>query len=82
MARGRQVCAAGVAVLRPYEDRGGAELRAMQCDWAEYEDTRKIFTPGLAFAQVVVGVKKNRPRCVWTFRGLEATRPGPKSLTP
>src|SRR6185437_5760713 len=27
---GSQVCAAGVAVLRTYEDRGGAELRAMQ----------------------------------------------------
>jgi hypothetical protein len=30
---------------------------------AESEDTGKIFTPGCGFAQVVVGVKKNRPRC-------------------
>ena len=31
-------------------------------EWAQYEDTRKIFTPGGAFAQVPVGVKKNRLR--------------------
>src|SRR5690348_4383492 len=31
-------------------------------EWAQSEDTRKIFTPGGGLAQVPVGVKKNRLR--------------------
>jgi hypothetical protein len=30
--------------------------------WAQSEDTKKIFTPGVGFTQVPVGVKKNRLR--------------------
>ncbi len=39
-----------------------------ECVWAQSEDTRKMFTRGVEFAQVVVGVKKNRPR----LRGVGA----------
>jgi len=34
---------------------------------AQSEDTERIFTPEAEIAQVVVGVKKNRPRLVWTY---------------
>ncbi len=33
---------------------------ANAAEWAENEDTKKIFTRGAESAQVVVGVKKNR----------------------
>ncbi len=33
-----------------------------RCEWAEFEDTEKMFTRGAEIAQVLVGVKKNRPR--------------------
>ena len=38
---------------------GERELRAEK---SQYEDTRRMFTRGAKSAQVVVGVKKNRPR--------------------
>jgi hypothetical protein len=37
-------------------------FRMMRAAWAKSEDMVKIFTRGLGLAQVVVGVKKNRPR--------------------
>ena len=38
---------------------GSAEGAA---EWAKSEDTKRIFTPRGEIAQVVAGVKKNRPR--------------------
>jgi hypothetical protein len=43
------------------------ESKSGDFEWAQYEDTRRIFTPEGEIAQVVVGVKKNRPRWVWIF---------------
>jgi hypothetical protein len=34
----------------------------LRAGWAQSEDTKKIFTPGVGLAQVPVGVKKNRLR--------------------
>jgi len=37
-------------------------------EWAYFEDTGNILTQGPPRAQVLVGVKKSRPRWVWTKR--------------
>ena len=36
--------------------------QSLRSEWAESEDTKKIFTPRGEIAQVPVGVKKNRLR--------------------
>jgi hypothetical protein len=51
---------------RPPENRGGRykgksnRRGGLRVGWAQYEDTRKIFTRGVGLAQVPVGVKTNR----------------------
>src|SRR6185437_5703463 len=61
----QEVAAFGKRFTLFYRKLRGQAARVRRCPgWAQSEDTRKIFTPGCESAQVVVGVKKNRPRCV------------------
>jgi hypothetical protein len=44
------------------DDVTGIAANLVLGEWAQSEDTKKIFTPGVGLAQVPVGVKKNRLR--------------------
>jgi hypothetical protein len=66
----------------PGQAPGGRQRRraaALHMMWAESEDTRKMFTPGPEFAQVVVGVKKNRPRSRGDRAATNALTPGARA---
>jgi hypothetical protein len=43
-------------------DKAVRHCGATRAESTYYEDTNKIFTPRVKTMQVVVGVKKNRPR--------------------